>query len=75
MNRIVADEPTFKTDTITLDQDLKSMTYVLTPKFTPAATAPTSNNTKQGARSKAKSPYWQRGKGAKINYNYCFYCG
>ena len=71
MNRIVADEPTFKTDTVTLDQEVKAMTFVSIPKFTPAATTPTNNNAKQGARSKAKSPYWQRGKGAKRNSGSC----
>ena len=44
MNRIMADEPTLKTDVVTLDQEVKAMTFVSTPKITPVAAAPTSNN-------------------------------
>ena len=72
MNRIMADEPTLKTDVVTLDQEVKAMTFVSTPKITPVATAPISNNANHGARTKAKSPYRQKGKGA--NNNYCVGC-
>ena len=44
MNRIVADEPNLKTDSVTLDQEVRAMTYVSTPKVTPAAAAPICNN-------------------------------
>ena len=53
MNRIMADEPTYKTDTVTLDKEVKTMTYVSVP--TPVAAFPTNNNANQGARSRSKT--------------------
>ena len=50
------------------------MTYVSIPKFTPATTAPTNNNTNHGARSKAKTHYKQKGRGGKSNSCKCTIC-
>ena len=70
MNRIVADEPTLKTDVVTLDQEVKAMTFVSTPKITPVAAAPTSNNANHGVRPKTKNSNWQKRKGTENNF--CF---
>ena len=72
MNRIVNDEPKFKSDSVTLDQEVKAMTFVTIPNITPAATASTNNNTNQGASSKGKGSFKQRGNSAK-NY-FCTIC-
>ena len=68
MNRIVADEPNLKTDSVTLDQEVKAMTYVSTPKVTPAAVAPTCNNPGQGAVSKTRNKYTPK------NHDHCVLC-
>ena len=60
MNRIVADEPNLKTDSVTLDQEVRAMTYVSTPKVTPAAAAPICNNPGQGAVSKTRNKNTQK---------------
>ena len=56
---------------MTLDQEVKTMTYVSVP--TPATAAPTNNNANQGARSKSKTYHRQKGKGAKNN-PFCTIC-
>ena len=68
MNRIVADEPNLKTDTVTLDQEVRAMTYVSTPKIIPAAATPICNNPGQGAVSKAKNKYTPK------NHDHCVLC-
>ena len=70
MNRIMADEPTLKTDVVTLDQEVKAMTFVSTPKVTPVA--PINKYANQGVRPKSKRFYKPKGKGAKKNF--WFYC-
>ena len=72
MNRIMADEPTLKTDVVTLDQEVKAMTFVSTPKITPVAAASTSNNVYQGVRPKTKNPNYQKKKATMDNF--CLYC-
>ena len=43
MNRIVADEPYLKSDSVTLDQEVRPMTYVSTPKLTTTTVTPLGN--------------------------------
>ena len=61
MNRIVNDEQKFKSDSVTLDQEVKAMTFVTMPNVTPAATASTNNNTNQGASYKGKGSFKKKG--------------
>ena len=67
MNRIVNDEQKFKSDSVTLDQEVKSMTFMTMPNVAPVATAaaPTTTNAIQGARPKSKNI---------IPQNFCLYC-
>ena len=44
MNRIVADEPHLKSDSVTLDQEVRPMTYVSTPKLIPITVTPLCND-------------------------------
>ena len=57
MNRIVADEPYLKSDSVTLDQEVRAMTYVSTPKVISTTVTPICNNPKSGAVSKTRNKY------------------
>ena len=69
MNRIVADEPHLKSDSVTLDQEVRPMTYVSTPKLIPTTVTPLCNNPKSGAVSKTRNKYLSK------NNDLCVLCG